>query len=261
MKLSPLLFFLLLFSIQGMAQSPYQLNWRNEVSYHALGIGLLGAGSWIGNKTVQPLSESEIFALRRSSVIAFDRGATFNLSGAARTASDHTLNASFIMPMLFLIPRRSRSEFGRIALLYSEVFFINLGGTNLMKRSTRRLRPFVYNELASIESKQTKDARYAFFSGHTSATAANTFFAARVFSDYYPDSKWKPLVWTVAVALPAATGYFRVKAGKHFPTDVIAGGAFGAAVGWLIPQLHKTKSDDRLSFVAGPTGCYLAYKF
>jgi hypothetical protein len=35
-----------------------------------------------------------------------------------------------------------------------------------------------------------------------------------------------------------ATGGLRVEAGQHFPTDVAAGAAIGAASGTLVPLLH-----------------------
>ena len=46
-------------------------------------------------------------------------------------------------------------------------------------------------------------------------------------------------MWSGAFLIPATTAYLRVKAGRHFPTDVIAGYATGAIVGYLIPHLHK----------------------
>jgi len=35
------------------------------------------------------------------------------------------------------------------------------------------------------------------------------------------------------------TAYLRVKAGKHFPTDVIVGAVIGSAVGYAVVSLHK----------------------
>jgi membrane-associated phospholipid phosphatase len=67
------------------------------------------------------------------------------------------------------------------------------------------------------------------------------FAAASMFSAYHPDSKWKPVVWTVAAILPAATAYYRVRGGKHFITDVATGYAMGALTGILIPRLHLRK--------------------
>lgn len=46
-------------------------------------------------------------------------------------------------------------------------------------------------------------------------------------------------MWTGAAILPALTGITRVKAGKHYWTDVITGYAVGALVGTLTPLLHR----------------------
>ncbi len=77
------------------------------------------------------------------------------------------------------------------------------------------------------------------FSGHTSLSASNTFFAARVYSDIYPNSQLKPLVWTIAAVLPALTGYNRVLSGKHFLSDVIIGYSCGVLFGYTVPLIHK----------------------
>ena len=37
----------------------------------------------------------------------------------------------------------------------------------------------------------------------------------------------------------AAVGTLRVAAGRHFPTDVLAGAALGSLIGWLIPTVHR----------------------
>ena len=87
-----------------------------------------------------------------------------------------------------------------------------------------------------------KTVQNLFFSGHTSSSAYFSFFTAKVFADTHPNSKWKPVVWGSAIALPAMTGYLRYKAGKHFPTDVIVGYGVGAAFGILIPELYKNKN-------------------
>ena len=88
---------------------------------------------------------------------------------------------------------------------------LNAGVTLLTKYTVRRIRPFNFDPNTSLEKKTSVNAKASFFSGHTSITATNSFFTAKVFSDYYPDSKWKPMVWTVAASIPAITGYLRVR--------------------------------------------------
>ena len=260
MKLN-LICFLLFFMIIGRAQSPYYLDWKKEPVYFGLGLGSLAAGSIVESNFVSSFSVEEILRLDRSEVNTFDQNATFNYSHGARNGSDITLFSSYALPTLLLINKKTRKDFGQIAILYAESFSLTLGLTNLTKRLVKRTRPFVYNDLASFSDKQTKNAKYSFFSGHTSMTAVNSFFAAKVFTDYFPESRWKPLVWTVAFFVPATTGYFRVKAGKHYPTDIIAGIAVGGLVGILVPHLHKvkkTKKGNRITFVASPSSVRLS---
>ncbi len=87
-------------------------------------------------------------------------------------------------------------------------------------------------------------------------------------NDYHPNMKtgYKIAIWSFSAALPIATGYFRVKGGRHFPTDVITGYAIGAFAGWLIPELHKKKElNKKLSIVPqfnlGAKGLYVSYRF
>ncbi len=116
-----------------------------------------------------------------------------------------------------------------------------------------RTRPYVYNPSVPLDVKQDVDARYSFFSGHTAVTSSVSFFAAKVYADSHPDSKWKPVVWSAAVIVPAITGWARVEAGQHFPTDVITGYAVGAAIGFLVPQFHLKKDNSNTSFRLEPS--------
>ena len=78
-------------------------------------------------------------------------------------------------------------------------------------------------------------------------TAAISFFSARVLNEYVEDKTARILIWTGAVLLPAATAISRVNTHWHFPTDVMAGYAVGAFVGYLIPELHNTKLGETVS--------------
>ena len=90
----------------------------------------------------------------------------------------------------------------------------------------------------------------SFFSGHTSSTATSTFFMARILDDLHPElgtKRW--LLYAGAAVPPALAGWYRIRAGKHFPSDVVAGFAFGAAVGVLVPELHRRTKGHDLSFL------------
>jgi len=98
-----------------------------------------------------------------------------------------------------------------------------------------------------LDDKLDRDANRSFFSGHASHTAAFSFFMAKVIHDYHKNAKRKVkrIIWISAATIPMFTSYLRVKAGKHFPTDVITGYIVGASVGFLIPHLHKKKATEK----------------
>lgn len=233
------------------AQSPYKLNLGKEIviSGASLSAGIIGT-QLRANVTIY--TADQLAALDPGTINALDRSATDNYSLRAHQASNVLWLSSMAAPVFFFAGKAPRSHFGTITALWGESLLAASSLTLLTKYAARRTRPFVYNPAVSIDKKQTANARGSFFSGHTSLSAAGTFFAAQVFSDYYPESPWKPVVWSVAAAIPAATGYFRVKGGRHFPTDVMAGYAVGALVGIFIPRLHRrARADQRLGVQVG----------
>ena len=252
---------LLFFAPNLYAQSPYELDWKKESIYLGIGAGTNIVGAVLGGKKFTTLTESDIFLLDRANVNSFDRKATFNFSSSAKKKSDILLIGSFVLPSLFLLDKRPRKDIGNILLLYGETYLITSGITSTTKRIAKRTRPFVYNEIVPLSDKLKNNARFSFFSGHSSSTAANSIFVAKVFSDYFPESKWKPLVWGTAILIPVATSHFRIKAGKHFRTDVIVGSLLGGAVGFLVPHLHRTKKKNSLSIYPTPSGFLLTKTF
>jgi membrane-associated phospholipid phosphatase len=252
----------IVFSQKTTAQSPYQFELKKELTFFGTGALLNGLALYLETQT-SPLTLNEIANLDPNNVNDFDRFATKKKSAAANTVSDYLWLSSFGGQVLLLATKKGHKHFGDIAVLYLQANLINGGLTAFSKFSFRRVRPLIYNEDIDIVEKEGKSGKLSFFSGHTSATATNTFFTAKIFSDLYPDSKWKPLVWTVAAAIPAATGLMRVQAGKHFPTDVIVGYVVGAGIGWLVPHLHRKKQfkEKGLSFYGGLNGMKVQLRF
>ncbi len=222
-----------------MAQSPYALNWKKEVPLLSGGVALMGFGSELEeNLSGYTLVQLESLDLP-SNTPYLDIRATQYWSPNAQNWSDRLLHGSLALPFVLLLDADMRSDAGNIGVLLSETVLVTQGLTVFSKNLFKRNRPFLFNEEAPLDAKQKPSARQSFFSGHTSTTASLTFFTAKVWSDYHPDSRWKPLVWLAAALIPATTGYLRYRGGKHYATDVIAGYALGAATGILIPHFHK----------------------
>lgn len=111
--------------------------------------------------------------------------------------------------------------------------------TNVVKEAARRPRPYLYDPAIPVDLHKGRDDRHSFWSGHTSVTAALTFSTAHMVQHSDASPGVKTVTWVGAATVPAAMGWLRVKAGRHFPTDVLTGYAFGALVGWAVPYLHR----------------------
>jgi membrane-associated phospholipid phosphatase len=244
---------------------PYVFNWKKDAITCGLGLGLVGgAGYFYFNRS--PLMNDQLNGLDVIDVNPFDRSATNQWSPTAAKISDGFMIGALALPFTILAFKSARENWLGLGLMYVEVGLYTVGVTELTKGITKRIRPYSYNPEAPLETKRGKDSRSSFFSGHTAMAASFSFLTAKVFHDLSDNKTAKALVWTAAALIPAATGYLRYRAGKHFPTDIITGYVVGGAIGYLVPFLHKKrKSNENLSLmpVAGPNnlGLYVSYRW
>lgn len=233
-----LCFLILLFTVQTNAQNQYQLQWKKEVPLFSAGLLFGGTGTLLKSKKA-PLTEAQIAQLDRNNVWKFERFVTHNWNTRAIKASDVFLYGSHVLPLTIYAHPQARTEWKEVAVMGAEMYLINAGLTTLVKELFQRKRPFLYNENAPIHKKMERDATSSFFSGHTSVTAANSFFTAYMLTSYTKNDRYDPLIWISGASIPAITAALRVRAGKHFPTDVAVGYIVGALSGILVPMLHK----------------------
>jgi membrane-associated phospholipid phosphatase len=233
------LFFFL--PIHSFGQSTYKLSVSRDVPLSVGGAGLIGT-SFILKAKKEVLTPEHIDALNRADINRFDRSAAYNWYPAAAHASDAGMYLSMAVPSLIFINEKARTEYKAVMLMTVETYLITAGLTSLTKELVKRERPFTYNPNAPLDKKMKKDARSSFFSGHTSLSASGTFLTAKMYADFNPESRWKPMVWTGAALLPALTGFLRYQAGKHFWTDILTGYIVGAAVGVAVPAIHKARA-------------------
>jgi membrane-associated phospholipid phosphatase len=234
-----LLFFILL-KISVLAQKDYRLTWPREAALVGTGGLTLGFTQWgkFGDAARTP---SEVAALDARHIHRLDRWAVHQNSRSARRASDVLLYTSPIWPSLLLLDPAVRRQAPEAAVMVGEVGLLTVGLTLLTKAVTHRDRPYAYNPAVPMRLRTGRDARHSFFSGHTSTLAACGVVSAKIWSDAHPDSRWRPAVWAGAVALPITMGWLRVRGGRHFPTDVLAGLLVGGTAGWLVPHLHQVR--------------------
>ena len=225
--------------------SPFDLELKKELFLLGSGVSLIIAGAIIVNN-ISPLTEQEIDALDVNDINSFDRNAIKphreSLNG------DLLLYGSFLLPLTFLANDNTRRDWQMLGVMWLEVMAIQSGINLLVKGLAKRTRPYVYDPSTPLETKQTVGARLSFYSGHTSTTAATTFYVARVFSDYLSNKTVKTFIWIGAAIYPALTGYLRRDTGNHFRTDVITGYLIGAAIGYFIPEIHLRNEALKVSF-------------
>ncbi len=230
-----------LFQLQtSFAQDRYELSLGVDLPLALSGTSLTGLGIHF-DKKLKPFTKEELARLNAENIPAFDRWVTKQWSRSAGRASDHILRASVLAPIVFTLSSgRMRSEWGTVGVAFVETALLSVGLTELAKTTVKRPRPALYNPDVPLSYKlDNTDVRKSFFSGHVSTTAMSSFFAAKVYADFHPNSDAKTLVYAGAFAATGSVAVLRMLAGKHFLSDVLVGALVGGAVGYFVPKLHQ----------------------
>jgi undecaprenyl-diphosphatase len=174
-----------------------------------------------------------------SSLLPFDRTAvTQTFDPKASGYSDFGLftGLSFAALDPILSGVRDGWDAGLVdAVMYAESLSLTVFLTDITKIAVRRPRPIDYR----INSTSDTNVELSFFSGHASATAAVTATATYLAFVRSPGVARPWITLATGTLLTAFVSYERVRSGNHFPTDVIAGSLAGAAIGVLVPHLHR----------------------
>ena len=194
---------------------------------------------------ISHMTEAQILKLDPYKVNSFDRSIAFidpKGFAKAQSNSDFFLNVSLFTPIILALDKKVRKDWldlaGIFLMSHTVDNLLYFGGTFPF----RRARPLVYNPKVPLSDKFGGGKSNSFFSGHVSFAATSTFFTAKVYTDYHNIRGWKRLpYYAIAAIPPAMVGYFRMRAGKHFKTDVITGFIAGAASGIFVPELHRFK--------------------
>jgi len=211
-------------------------------------------------------SIEDIQSLQVSDINGFDRWAADVYSEKAADISDYLFYGSMPLPLFFLADKKIRKDFGKISFLYFETMSLTgllyTGSTYFVDR----YRPYAYNPNVPMSDKLEGNARNSFYAGHVALVATSTFFMAKVYSDYHPESNLKWLFYGTAAAATGTTAYLRHKGGRHFPSDILLGTVQGTLTGILVPHFHKNKLLKKGNLTIVPYtgqshGLYVSYKF
>ena len=210
--------------------------------------------------------EARILALDPNDVNSLDRPTTKNHDLKAKDASDMLFYGSMPLPLIFVFDKEIRKDALKVGLMYLQTmstFGVVYTSSAML---ADRFRPYTYNPEVPLGKRTGGGGKNSFMAGHPGLVASSTFFVAKVFNDYHPEWRNKWILFSLAGAASVTTGILRIKAGEHFPTDVMVGIPMGVLSGILIPHMHKNKdlSKQRLTLLPvmgnGSYGFHATYK-
>lgn len=221
--------------------SPYKTSLKVDAPIIAAGMGL----SYYGLTLMQDkegLTEEEALNQSKNEVNRFDRFSAGWDSETANTHSDYPFYGSFaVAPALMLFNDNIRGKAGQVFVLYVETMAITGAMFTMTNGLVPRDRPLTYSPEVEISEKTRANAQNAFYAGHTAASSAASFFAAKIFHDFNPNSPARPYVGRCCSSasysrLPAAAG------GQTFPERQyhrLCHGRGGGYSGATTPQKNK----------------------
>ena len=194
------------------------------------------------------LTDAELLALNTDQINSIDRWALHQDPNKYKMYSK--LSDGIEPPIFLILPallgfdkKIPKKDWMDILFMYIEGHTITFTFYNyswLGPTFQNRLRPLTYYSQLPLADRKDGGNRNSFYSGHTASVAFTSFFVAKVYCDYHPNlGAAKYLVYTAALIPPLAMAYIRVKALAHFPSDDMVGLTLGAAIGIIVPELHK----------------------
>ncbi|MBK9036417.1 MAG: phosphatase PAP2 family protein [Myxococcales bacterium] len=159
--------------------------------------------------------------------------AVSQFSATADATSDAFFLTALALPIGLELGRGLDDDVLRRGAAYTSA----VGATALtalaVKYAVRRDRPYTYNRHPGVVeyTAQARGNDHSFFSGHTSLAFAAVTSGALLYNPTSHDATARLGIWGGAGAIAATTGVLRIRAGQHFPTDVLVGAVIGTGFG------------------------------
>ena len=233
---------LILFSCWLYGHDVYQWSIGQEAAIIAPSL-LLGSYSYLKSRNQSNLSLEELAHLSPTDVNKLDRFATRYYSETSANISDYLLWACLLAPLTLNLNPAIANEYKEANIIIAETYMLTSTLVYFSKVTFQRKRPLAYNYQVDLATKQEKDNQYSFFSGHTALAFSGAILTAKIYDDFHPE-KDNTLIYIATATTASCVGYLRIKAGKHFPTDVIAGAIVGTTVALFISEIHKVDSSN-----------------
>jgi len=234
------------------SRSVYEIHWAVDIPVSVVG-GSLGLVRLFGtNSLVRKTCPCDPATLN-----GLDRGAVGNHSQAASVASDITLGVVLAAPPIldFFDLGIGWPLLEDLVILF-EAIMVDTGIQATTALLVSRPRPVTYS--GDPRFVLGGEGYVSFYAGHVSTTFAALAVMSSTIRLRYGERVWP---WILTLVLGASVGVDRVLYGWHFPTDAIAGGVAGLAMGIGVPWLHARNSFINVHVVPSQGGIALAGGF
>lgn len=212
--------------------SPYETRLELDLTLAASAAAFVLTTELLKGQLVQPGCScrlEELPMIDRATVGPYDRrvGITSDVSIALVLAAPFVLSA---------FDAHGFRDWMKDAAVLAETLAMTLTLNQIVKFAVQRPRPYVYAGTASGDA--SGDALLSFYSMHSSTAFAMMNALGLTYARRHPSGPLRYVVFIVGNLLAAAVATMRVGAHMHFVTDVLVGGAIGAAIGLLVPLAH-----------------------
>lgn len=217
-----------------------RLHFFRETALLGTGLALIGLAVYFDRNvrlpvTVATLRNPAAFSRNPLDILGYDV-----TDVRAANMADIGLYGGPTLPLLLSLHPRPRPDYPVILVMWLETMLLTFALASVIKNRTSRPRPYVLNDTFPFDQQLNRNDRAAFLSGHAALATAGSVLFARLVNHYSTNLAGYFIVWFLAGAFPGFTGFLRVKAAKHWPTDVVAGILVGGGVSTLIFRLHTT---------------------
>ena len=166
-----------------------------------------------------------------------DEGRRGRSSQQADRISDRLVIAAIAEPGLLGAAHGQGPRFVNSTLVFGETLAVNLALNGMTKLLFPRSRPYTYaHDHGGYDDP--RDYRISFYSSHSSNSFAAAMSGSYLFAESTRSAWAKRGAWAASFALAGATATLRVRAGRHYYSDIVTGALLGSTIGIVVPVLH-----------------------